>query len=138
VSKHEPICPRCLVGVDDDGDGNCTLCAGLTQKQAFYLCLRASILALRYMQSARDAAFEEMRMHLSVTSIENPLVAIDAYRLRYPRHGDFDRERLEEQAQTAPLIIDSHLPAQRKEFWPYSSRPYPGPVLAALKESSCN
>ena len=36
MSKHDLTrpCPRCLVGIDDDGDGNCGICARWPEEEA--------------------------------------------------------------------------------------------------------
>jgi hypothetical protein len=33
TSQHPLRCQRCLLGIDDDCDGNCGVCVGLTEQQ---------------------------------------------------------------------------------------------------------
>jgi hypothetical protein len=33
----EPTCPRCGIGVDDDGDGDCPVCASASNRLITYL-----------------------------------------------------------------------------------------------------
>ena len=48
---------------------------------------------LKIAQIGRDSVLEELRMWLSTTSEPNPIIALDRFRQRYPKHGDFERER---------------------------------------------
>lgn len=34
INQSPLRCQRCLLGIDDDGDGNCAVCASLTDVQA--------------------------------------------------------------------------------------------------------
>lgn len=31
---NDNLCPRCMTGIDDDGDGNCSTCAKLPDEEA--------------------------------------------------------------------------------------------------------
>jgi hypothetical protein len=43
-TTEEQRCPRCFIGIDDDGDGDCATCAALTDLQA--MRIRARIRAI--------------------------------------------------------------------------------------------
>lgn len=35
--KRKDLCQRCFSGIDDDGDGNCSTCARMGDKQAAWM-----------------------------------------------------------------------------------------------------
>lgn len=35
--KRKDVCQRCFSGIDDDGDGNCSTCAHMGDKQAAWM-----------------------------------------------------------------------------------------------------
>ena len=42
----EPVCPRCGIGIDDDGDGDCTVCASASNKLVTALVTQRNVLAV--------------------------------------------------------------------------------------------
>lgn len=92
-NRKQNLCPRCFIGVDDDGDGDCRLCANWSELKVVEARQSINQTVAKAVQIARDATLEEVRMYLSTTSETNALIAVDRFRARYPKHGDLDQER---------------------------------------------
>lgn len=54
-------CSRCSVGYDNDGDGNCSICAVLPDKVATHLSFLHNLRVHRALHIYRDTALAEMR-----------------------------------------------------------------------------
>ena len=39
--RKDRLCPRCRIGIDDNGDGDCAVCCNLTDEQAAELRKKA-------------------------------------------------------------------------------------------------
>jgi hypothetical protein len=103
-NRKQNQCPRCFIGVDDDGDGDCRLCAGWSELKLVEARQSINQTISRAVQIARDAALEEVRAYLA-RSIERsqPLEVLRRFRRRYPKHGDVDIERVELQSKQIAL-----------------------------------
>ena len=85
------ICPRCLVGVDNDNDGDCTACASVSDNFMVLSSFKRNKDIQSAVKIAREAALEELRMYMASATVDNPLRVIDDFKSRFPNHGDFER-----------------------------------------------
>jgi hypothetical protein len=92
MSKQN-LCPRCFIGVDNDGDGDCRLCANWSELKVVEARQSINQTVAKAVQIARDAAIQEIVFHLSVANDALGVRAVELFRRQYPKHGDLEQER---------------------------------------------
>lgn len=92
-ATEDKRCPRCFIGIDDDGDGNCKVCANLGDWQALQIRERITAMVTNTAKIVRNAAFDEIVTVTARTNAQITLAAIERYRQRYPNHGDLRKEQ---------------------------------------------
>lgn len=155
AANRDKTCPRCGLGIDDDGDGDCIICSRMPIYAVFILRQRLGTVVESAANIGRLSAFGEMNAVLRTTSKPNPVMALLDYWQRYPKHGDLSREM--EAMRDSQVVIDTtteRSPSTEPKFLrvldrcegkmiPVPARPFlkssQGPVLdyIGMKESRC-